>query len=171
MAGERGDAPGAGPVPEPLRFFGTTWVDRGAGYAVRRVAVAAGALLAAAAAALVLRLAYLGAAGGGGGGVVRLLLVVVFAACSALAFRRTWERFVRRPEAADAAAERSLRAVRAVGCVGVLLAWFCRSLVEAPGEGLLRQEYERERERHARRRSQRAGNPASRSRRGRSGRR
>ncbi|MEV7413260.1 EamA/RhaT family transporter, partial [Streptomyces althioticus] len=45
----------AGPHPEPLRFFGTTWVDHSRGYAARRLGVAVGSLAAAAAACFVLR--------------------------------------------------------------------------------------------------------------------
>ena len=42
---------GTGPRPEPLRFFGTTWVDHDPGlrgYTARRAAVSAGSLVAAA---------------------------------------------------------------------------------------------------------------------------
>ena len=156
--------PGAAPAPEPLRFFGTTWVDRGGAYALRRAAVAAGALLAAATGAFLLRLAYEGLAIAAVGGFLSMIVVVMFAACSALAFRRTWEGFGRRPEPADAAVERSMASVRTIGFLGVLLAWFVRSLVEAPGEKLHRAEYDRERELHARRRASRTGNPAARGR-------
>lgn len=155
---------GAGPAPEPLRFFGTTWVERGGGYALRRAAVAAGSLLAAAAGAFLLLLAYQGLAIAAVGGLVSLLVVVMFAGCSALAFRRTWEGFVRRPEPADASVERSMASVRTIGFLGVLLAWFLRCFVEAPGEKLHRAEYDRERELHARRRASRTGNPSARSR-------
>lgn len=155
---------GSGPAPEPLRFFGTTWVDRDGGYALRRAAVAAGSLLAAAAGAFLLRFAYEGLAIAAVGGIVSTLVVVMFAACSALAFRRTWERFGRRPEQADAAAERSMASIRTIGFLGVLLAWFFRCFVEAPGEKLHRAEYDLERERYVRRRAGRAGNPAARSR-------
>ncbi|OSP37930.1 hypothetical protein B7767_36020, partial [Streptomyces sp. 13-12-16] len=48
----------AGPQPEPIRFFGTTWVDHSGGYTARRVGVAVGSLAAAAAACFVLRIAY-----------------------------------------------------------------------------------------------------------------
>ncbi|MCM2580383.1 hypothetical protein [Streptomyces meridianus] len=153
-----------GPAPEPLRFFGTTWVERGGTYALRRVVVAAGSLLAAAAGAFLLRLAYEGLAIAAVGGLVSMLVVVMFAACSALAFRRTWEGFGRRPEPADASVERSMASVRTIGFLGVLLAWFVRCFVEAPGEKLHRAAYDRERELHTRRRVSRAGNPAVRSR-------
>lgn len=153
-----------GPRPEPLRFFGTSWVDRGRDYALRRVGVAAGSLLAAAAGAVVLRLGYDGLDIAAVGGAVSMLVVVVFAVCSAVAFRRTWEAFVRPGDDADPGVERSLSSIRAVGFIGVLLAWFCRSLVEAPGEGLHRAAYELRLEQHRRRRASRTGNPASRKR-------
>lgn len=160
-----GPARGAEPAPQPLRFFGTTWVERGPGYALRRVGVALGALAAAATGAFLLRVAYQGLAIAAVGGLVVTLVVVMFAACSALAFRRTWEGFVRRPDGpADASAERSMASIRAVGFLGVLLAWSVRCLVEAPGEKLHRAEYERERELYDRRRATRTGNPAARGR-------
>ncbi|MFH8369037.1 hypothetical protein [Streptomyces sp. NPDC018031] len=152
-----------GPQPEPLRFFGTTWVHHDGGYAARRVAVAAGSLAAAAAGALVLRFAVQGVTIAEAGGLVNTLLVAAFAICSALAFRRTWTGFRQRPEPlADEAAEKSMRSIRAIGFVGVLLAYFVRSLTEAPGEKLLRAEYEAERAAHERRRAARTGNPAGR---------
>lgn len=152
-----------GPQPEPLRFFGTTWVHHDGGYAARRVAVAAGSLLIAAAGALVLRLAVQGLAISDSGGLLNILLVSAFAICSALAFRRTWTGFRRRPEPPeDEAAEKSMRSIRAIGFVGVLLAYFLRSFTEAPGEKLLRAEYEEERAAYERRRATRTGNPAGR---------
>ncbi|MEU8571499.1 hypothetical protein AB0C51_24715 [Streptomyces pathocidini] len=154
-----------GPQPEPIRFFGTTWVDHGGNYALRRAAVAAGSLLAAAAGALVLRFAYQGLAIAAVSGFVSMLVIVMFAACSAMAFRRAWDGFTRRRDpgsGADASAERSMQSIRMIGFIGVLLAWFFRSLVEAPGEKLHRAEYERERELYERRRATRAGNPAAR---------
>ncbi|MGP4003292.1 hypothetical protein [Streptomyces sp. 8N706] len=153
-----------GPRPEPLRFFGTTWVDHDGYYGLRRAAVAAGSLAAAAAGAFVLRFGYEGLSIAAVSGVVSMLVVVMFAACSALAFRRTWEGFTRRPDRdTDTSVERSLQSVRMVGFIGVLLAWFFRALIEAPGEKLHRAEYERECELHDRRRAARAGNPAART--------
>ncbi|MEU4212055.1 hypothetical protein AB0F13_18950 [Streptomyces sp. NPDC026206] len=153
------------PRPEPIRFFGTTWVDHGGGYALRRAGVAAGSLAAAAAGALVLRLGYEGLAIAKVGGLVNAMVVVAFAVCSAIAFRRAWDGFVRRPAAAatDAAAERSMRSLLMIGFIGTLLAYFCRTLVEAPGEKLHRAEYEEARTRHERRRTARTGNPAARA--------
>jgi hypothetical protein len=40
-----------GPRPEPIRFFGTTWLNHDNGYTARRIAVAAGSLTAAVASA------------------------------------------------------------------------------------------------------------------------
>ncbi|MDT0453276.1 hypothetical protein [Streptomyces hesseae] len=158
----------AGPQPESIRFFGTTWVDHDGGYALRRAGVAVGSLAAAAAGAFVLRLGYEGLAIAKVGGLINAMVVVAFAICSALAFRRTWERFVRRPEApVDAAAERSMQSLMMIGFLGTLLAYFCRSLVEAPGEKLHRAEYDRARARHERLRTTRTGNPAGRAPKGR----
>ncbi|WP_073946966.1 hypothetical protein [Streptomyces kebangsaanensis] len=150
-----------GPRPEPLRFFGTTWVDRDGGYTARRVGVAAGSLAATAAACLVLRLAYQGLRIADSGSFVMLLVVVVFAVCSALAFGHTWEGFGKRP---DPDRRASLRGLLAVGFVGSLLAYFFRSLVEAPGEKLHREEYRRAREQYERRVTRRSGNPSKRRR-------
>lgn len=162
-AGAAGAA-GAGPRPEPLRFFGTTWVDHGGQYALRRAGVAMGSLLAVAAGAFLLRFAYEGLAIAAVGGLVGLLVIVMFAACSGIAFRRTWEGFTRRPESArDPSVERSMNSLRTIGFIGTLLAWFVRSLVEAPGEALHRAEYERQREQYERRRASRTGNPAART--------
>ncbi|MFF9217319.1 EamA/RhaT family transporter [Streptomyces viridosporus] len=151
-------APGA-PRPEPLRFFGTTWVDHGNGYTARRVGVAVGSLAAAAASCLVLRVAYQGLQIAAVGGFVTLLLIVMFAVCSALAFGHTWEGFTRRP---DPDRQASLRGLLAVGFVGSLLAYFFRSLTEAPGEKLHREEYETARAQHEKRTSRRSGNPRKR---------
>lgn len=48
-----------------------------------------------------------------------------------------------------------------IGFIGSLLAYFCRSLVEAPGEKLHRAEYAAAQERYERRRGARTGNPAA----------
>ncbi|MGR8009086.1 hypothetical protein [Streptomyces hypolithicus] len=150
-----------GPRPEPIRFFGTTWVGHGSGYGWRRAGVAAGSLAAAAAGCLVLRFAYQGLAIAEVGGFVNILVVAMFAICSAIAFRRTWEGFARRP---DPAAEASLRSLKSIGFVGVLLAYFFRSLTEAPGEKLHRTEYDAAIAQYERRRGTRTGNPAARRR-------
>ncbi|TJZ42719.1 hypothetical protein FCH28_32970 [Streptomyces piniterrae] len=152
-----------GPEPEEIRFFGTTWVHHDGGYGLRRAAVAIGSLVLAAAGAAVLRFAFQGLEVADVGGFVGILVVAGFAICSALAFRRTWDGFVRRPDpAAESAADKSAQSLMLIGFIGSLLAYFCRSLVEAPGEKLRRTEYEAARERHERRRGARTGNPAAR---------
>ncbi|MFE9771538.1 EamA/RhaT family transporter [Streptomyces sp. NPDC005931] len=156
-----GSLESAGPRPEPIRFFGTTWVDHDSGYTARRIGVAAGSLAAAAAACLVLRVAYQGLQIAAVGGFVTGLMVVMFAICSALAFGHTWGSFTRRP---DPERQASLRGLLAIGFVGTLLAYFFRTLTEAPGEKLHRQEYEAARAQHEKRTSRRSGNPKKRRR-------
>ncbi|MBG0853402.1 EamA/RhaT family transporter [Streptomyces spinoverrucosus] len=153
---------GGGPRPEPLRFFGTTWVDHDHGYTARRIAASVGSLAAAAAACLLLRFAYEGIQLAQTGSFVPLLVVVMFAVCSSLAFRHTWEGFTKRP---DPDRQSSLRGLLAVGFVGSLLAYFFRSLIEAPGEKLHREEYETALQDHKKRTTRRTGNPAKRRRR------
>jgi hypothetical protein len=155
-----GAAVRGGPEPEGLRFFGTTWLDHDGGYAFRRVAVAAGSLVTAFASCLVLRFAYDGIALADVGSFVGILVVVMFAVCSAVAFRRTWVGFAARP--ADPGREESLRSLKAIGFIGSLIAYFIRSLTEAPGEGLRRREYEAAVVAYERRRSARSGNPGAR---------
>lgn len=151
-----------GPRPEPLRFFGTTWVDHDNGYTARRVGVAVGSLATAAASCLVLRFAYEGLQLADTGSFVTLLMVVMFAICSALAYRHTWDGFSKRP---DPDRQASLRGLLAIGFVGSLLAYFLRSLTEAPGENLHREEYEAARKQHESRTTRRTGNPAKKRRR------
>ncbi|MDN3297710.1 hypothetical protein QWM81_27470 [Streptomyces ficellus] len=155
-----GSTPAGGPRPEPIRFFGTTWVGHDGGYGLRRAGVAAGSLAAAVAGAFVLRFAYQGLAIADVGGFVNALVVVMFAVCTAIAFRTTWEGFTRRP--ANPGREDALRSLKAIGFIGSLLAYFVRSLIEAPGEKLLRAEYETALARYEKRRSTRTGNPAGR---------
>ncbi|WP_411114943.1 hypothetical protein [Streptomyces sp. 029-5] len=150
-----------GPEPEAIRFFGTTWVGHDRGYALRRVVVAAGSLVTTVAACFVLRFAYQGLEIADVGAFVGVLVIAVFSVCGAIAFRRTWDGFQRRP--ADPVREESLRSVKTIGFIGALLAYFLRSLVEAPGEGLRRGEYETALVQYERRRGARAGNPAARS--------
>ncbi|SDD85589.1 hypothetical protein F558DRAFT_04981 [Streptomyces sp. AmelKG-A3] len=157
-AAPQGTAPG--PQPEPLRFFGTTWVGHDGGYGLRRVGVAAGSLVAAAVSCLALRFAYQGLEIAEVDGLVGMLVVLMFAVCSAIAFRRTWDGFSRRP--ADPSREDSLRGLKSIGFIGSLLAYFVRSLTEAPGEKLRRTEYETALARYTKRRSARTGNPAAR---------
>ncbi|MEV6116527.1 EamA/RhaT family transporter [Streptomyces sp. NPDC052109] len=162
-AGSSGDtAHGGGPRPEPLRFFGTTWVNHDGGYPARRAGVAVGSLVAAAASCLVLRFAYEGIRIADTGSFVTVLIIAMFAICSALAFRNTWEGFGSRH---DPQRQASLRGLLAIGFVGSLLAYFFRSLTEAPGEKLHREEYEKAREEYERRSSRRTGNPSKKKRR------
>ncbi|MEK9523321.1 hypothetical protein EAO70_01475 [Streptomyces sp. adm13(2018)] len=157
--GPKGGTP-AGPRPEEIRFFGTTWVDHSGGYPLRRAGLAAGSLAAAVAACLVLRFAYQGLQIADVGGIVNMLVVLMFAVCSAIAFRKTWEGFTRRPT--DPAREESLRSLKAIGFIGSLLAYGVRCLVEAPGERLRRAEYDTARAQYEKRRNSRTGNPAAR---------
>ncbi|MFH8493493.1 EamA/RhaT family transporter [Streptomyces coeruleorubidus] len=150
-------APTDGPRPEPIRFFGTTWLNHDNGYTARRIGVAIGSLATAVVSCLVLRLAYQGLQIAAIGGFVPLLMVVMFAICSAMAFRHTWDGFTRRP---DPDRQASLRSLLTIGFVGSLLAYFFRSLTEAPGERLHREEYEAARKHHEKRTTRRSGNPS-----------
>ncbi|MGA4840371.1 EamA/RhaT family transporter [Streptomyces sp. G45] len=151
-----------GPQPEPLRFFGTSWVEHTDRYGLRRAGVAVGSLVAAAAGCLVLRFAYQGLEIADVGAFVNVLVVVMFALCSAIAFRRTWEGFGKRHDPQSVA---SMRGLMTIGFIGSLLAYFFRSLTEAPGEKLHRAEYESAREQYAKRTRRRTGNPSKRGRR------
>ncbi|WP_055491954.1 hypothetical protein [Streptomyces sp. TP-A0356] len=162
MSDENGtpDTP-TGPRPEPIRFFGTTWVEHDGGYRARRAAVGVGSLLAAAVSCLVLRFAYQGLRIAAVGTPVTLMVVVMFAVCGALAFGNTWGAFTKRP---DPGRQASLRGLLTIGFIGSLLAYFLRSLSEAPGEKLHREEYEAARSAHEKRVSRRTGNPSRRRR-------
>ncbi|WP_343245923.1 EamA/RhaT family transporter [Streptomyces sp. SID5785] len=151
-----------GPRPEEIRFFGTSWVDHSGPYLLRRAAVGIGALVLAAAGCFVLRFAYEGLAVADVGSFVNVLVVAMFAICSALAFTRTWSGFSERP---DPEKQASLRGFLAIGFVGVLLAYALRCLMEAPGEKLHRQEYEKAVEQYERRSGRRTRNPAKKKRR------
>ncbi|MDT9697235.1 EamA/RhaT family transporter [Streptomyces sp. P17] len=153
--------PAAGPRPEPIRFFGTTWVGHTDGYTARRIGVAVGSLAAGVVSCLVLRFAYEGLQIAAVGSLVTVLMTVMFAICSALAFRNTWEGFGKRP---DPARQASLRGLLAIGFVGSLLAYFFRSLTEAPGEKLHREEYETAQQLYEKRTKRRSGNPKKRRR-------
>lgn len=161
------DKPGAttaptGPQPEPIRYFGTTWVDHDGHYALRRAAVFTGSLVTAFAAALILRLAYDGLSIAQVGGFVNAIVVVMFAVCSAIAFRKTWESYTRRPSGSTS--EDALRSLKAIGFIGSLIAYALRCLKEAPGEQLRRTEYEAALRQYEKRRTTRSGNPANRDR-------
>lgn len=151
----------AGPRPEPIRFFGTTWLNHDGNYATRRATVSIGSLAAVAVSCLVLRLAYEGLRLAAVGGFVIVVVVVMFAICTALAFGHTWGSFTKRP---DPARQSSLRGLLTIGFVGSLTAYFLRSLKEAPGESLHRGEYETARTQYERRTAKRTGNPAKRRR-------
>lgn len=109
------------------------------------------------AACFVLRFAYQGLAIADVGTPVTLMVVVMFAVCSALAFRHTWDAFTKRP---DPDRQASLRGLLAIGFIGSLLAYAFRSLTEAPGESLHREEYETARDQYTRRTTRRTGNPS-----------
>jgi hypothetical protein len=160
--------PEAGPAPEPIRWFGTTWVAHDGGYAWRRAAAAAGSLLAAAAGAFVLRLGFQGLADAEIGPLVTAIAFCGFAVCSVLAFQRTWKGFsTRRPAGGSTGGNGDIQGAQgnqglyAIGFIGALLAYFLRSLSEAPGEALHRSEYEAALARHA----AAAGRPKGRKRR------
>ncbi len=150
-----------GPRPEPIRFFGTTWLNHDGNYSARRVGVTAGSLAAVVASALMLRLAYEGLQLAAVGGFVSILVVIMFAVCSALAFGHTWGSYTERP---DPDRQSSLRGLLAIGFLGSLTAYFLRSLKEAPGEALHREEYTTARDQYDRRTAKRTGNPAKRRR-------
>jgi uncharacterized membrane protein YeaQ/YmgE (transglycosylase-associated protein family) len=151
-----------GPQPEPIRFFGTGWVRHDGGYGWRRAAVAVGSLLAAVVGALVLVFGFQGLTDADVGLFVNVLAIAGFAVCTVLMFRHTWRGYVRRPVDADPDEGTSMQGLYVIGFVGALLAYFVRSLYEAPGERLQRAEYERAREQYERRRAQRTGNPGER---------
>ncbi|MFB7472359.1 hypothetical protein [Kitasatospora sp. NPDC056184] len=157
--------PAGAPEPEPIRWFGTSWVERGGDYRLRRVLVPAGALLSAAAAALVLRFAVDGIRVADNGGFLNGLLVAAVAICSLLAALRTWKLLTEGKENLTGwmAEEKSLGVVWIIGGVGALLAYFVRSLREAPGEAVRRSRYERELDRHERRQANRSGRPGART--------
>lgn len=147
-----------GPEPEPIRFFGTTWVNHDGGYGPRRVGVGLGALAIAVLGAFLLRFSYEGLEIGNVGAFLSISVVVLFAIASSIAFVKTWESFSRRQ--APSSDETALKGLKAIGFIGSLIAYFLRCFVEAPGEKLRRAEYERATAEFARRRGTRTGNPA-----------
>ncbi|MEU6238337.1 hypothetical protein, partial [Kitasatospora sp. NPDC047058] len=128
------------PGPEPIRWFGTSWVGRGSDYWTRRVVVPLGALLATAAGAFVLRLAVDGVRLSDNGGFVNGLLLAAVAVCSCLAGLRNWKLLAEGRDQLTGwmAEDKSLGAVWLIGGVGALFAYFLRSLTEAPGEAVKR---------------------------------
>ncbi|MFJ3980077.1 hypothetical protein [Streptomyces sp. NPDC090021] len=150
----------AGPQPEPIRYFGTTWVNHESHYGLRRAALAVGSLVTATAAALLLRFSYEGLEIGNVGPFLSISVVVLFAISSAIAFVKTWDSYNRRP--APSSDEAALKGLKTIGFIGSLIAYSLRCLTEAPGEKLRRAEYERALADYERRRSTRTGNPAAR---------
>ncbi|MFB6888702.1 hypothetical protein ACFCX4_05220 [Kitasatospora sp. NPDC056327] len=163
-AGDRTPPAGA-PRPEPIRWFGTSWVDRGGDYRLRRVLVPVGALLAAAAAAFLLRLAVDGIRVADNGGFLNGLLLAAVAICSLLAALRTWKVLTEGKESLTGwmAEDKSLGVAWVIGGVGALLAYFVRSLREAPGEAVRRARYEKELAQYERRQAGRSGRPGART--------
>ncbi|MHA6762312.1 hypothetical protein [Streptacidiphilus sp. PAMC 29251] len=143
------------PSPEPVRFFGTGWVQHDAGYWLRRVAVSAGALVAAVAGTVLMRLGVQGVFVSEAGSLVNALLVVAVAICTCVAAIRTWNLLSKGKAALTGwmADDRSVGPMLVIGCVGILVAYFLRSLVEAPGEGEKRARYELASAAHVRRRT------------------
>ncbi|MET8539134.1 hypothetical protein ABZW03_00525 [Kitasatospora sp. NPDC004799] len=153
--------PAGAPEPEPLRWFGTSWLNRDNGYWLRRVAVSVGSLLAAAAAVLLLRFGVEGIALSDNGTFLNGLLTAAIAVCSMMAVRRTWKVLTEGKDQLTGwmAEDRSLGAVWLIGGAGSLLAYFARSLVEAPGEAVHRAAYERAVAQYEKRRAGRSGRP------------
>ncbi|MEV7182891.1 EamA/RhaT family transporter [Kitasatospora sp. NPDC093102] len=156
-------APAGTPEPEPIRFFGTSWLNRDNGYWLRRVAVSVGALAATAAAVLVLRFGVEGVALSDSGGFVNGLLTAAIVVCSMMAVRRTWKVLTEGKDQLTGwmAEDTSLGAVWLIGGAGSLAAYFARSLVEAPGEGVKRAAYQRAVEQHGKLRAGRSGRPGA----------
>jgi hypothetical protein len=143
------------PAPESIRFFGTGWVAHDTGYWLRRAGVSAGALLAAGAGALLMRLGVQGVFVSGAGSLIDLMLVVAVAVCTCVAAIRTWKLLGSGSAALTGwmADDRSVGPMLLIGFVGALVAYFLRSLLEAPGEGEKRARYELAVAAHARRRA------------------
>ncbi|NYI04972.1 hypothetical protein [Allostreptomyces psammosilenae] len=156
-------APGT-PHPDEVRFFGTTWVERGTAYRLRRVAVPVGALAVLLAGAGLLGLAVDGVALAGVGAPVEVLLLVAIGVCSVIAAARTWTLLARGRGALSVrmADDRAMGPVLTIGFLGVLAAYFVRSLVEAPGEAVRRAEYQAALDRRARARAARSRRPDAR---------
>jgi hypothetical protein len=151
------------PRPESIRFYGTSWLDHSRLYGPRRFALGLGAVLLATVGALVLRLVHEGMRQAESAGWLRMLIIVAFALCSAMAFTRTWSSYTRPLD--SRAEEHSFRSIKVIGFLGVLLAYAVRSAVEAPGEKLLRQDYEAAVRSHERVRTRRSRHPARRGKR------
>jgi len=139
------------PAPEPIRWFGTSWVERGRDYWLRRAVVPVGALIALLAGVYLLFLGIQGVVLADSGGVVNVVLVLAVVVCSLAAAARSWRLFTRGHAALSGwmAEDRQLRPMLLIGFAGSLAAYFARSLTEAPGESLRRAEYEEARARAA----------------------
>ncbi|WP_404869297.1 hypothetical protein ACI1MP_21865 [Kitasatospora griseola] len=145
------------PAPEPIRFFGTTWVDRDAAYWLRRALVSLGALAATAAGALLLRLGVSGVRLSAAAPLT-VLLSLAIGICTALAGLRNWKILTEGRDSLTGwmAEDKALAGVWLVGSVGALAVYFLRSLVEAPGEGLRRAVHDQRTATWQRRRAARA---------------
>ncbi|GAA1927882.1 membrane protein [Streptomyces sodiiphilus] len=150
------------PRPEPIRFYGTSWVDHSRMYHLRRFLLGLGAVLLAALGALVLRSVHDGLLLSGTAGWLRILVVLAIALSSAMAFTRMWLMWNRSHDRRTE--DPGFRSILLVGFIGVLLAYGLRSALEAPGEKLLRRDYETALESHRRLNSKRSRNPARRRR-------
>jgi hypothetical protein len=131
-----------GPGPEPIRFFGTSWVHHDSGYGWRRAGAAAGSLALAALGVFAVAFGVEGVLAATSGPAMPFLVVIGFGACSVLGFHHTWTSFTRRRRSQAAVDPEAARGLYALGFIGILLAYFLRALYEAPGEGLHRAEYE-----------------------------
>ncbi|MFD8752078.1 hypothetical protein ACFV0O_14015 [Kitasatospora sp. NPDC059577] len=153
------------PAPEPIRWFGTSWLNRDGGYWLRRVGVSAGALVATAAVVLLLRFGVEGIALSDNGTFVNGLLTVAIAICSMMSVLRTWKVLTEGRDRLTGwmAEDKSLGAVWLIGGAGALAAYFARSLVEAPGEAVRRASYERAVARYETRLANRSGRPGGRA--------
>ena len=143
------------PAPDPIRFFGTGWVVHDTAYWLRRVGVSAGALLASVAGAVLMRMAVQGVALSKAGSLVNLLLVGAILICTAIAAVRTWSLLSRGKASLTGwmADEKAIGPMLIIGCVGALVAYFFRSVVEAPGESEKRARYDLAQAAYARRRT------------------
>jgi hypothetical protein len=136
------------PTPDPIRFFGTGWVTHDTAYWLRRAdAACAGAEL--------MRLAVEGVAVSKGGSLINVLLVGAIVICTAIAAVRTWGLLSKGRDSLTGwmADEKSVGPMLMIGFVGALVAYFLRSLVEAPGEAEKRSRYDLAQAAFARRRT------------------
>ncbi|MGW8848454.1 hypothetical protein ACWGNE_11785 [Streptomyces xiamenensis] len=147
------------PQPDPIRFYGTSWVDHTRGYGARRFALGLGASLLAALGILGLKLGYNGLTLSQSASWLRVLVIVAFAGCTAMAFTRAMRGWTR-PQPSAGADEAAFRSIKIIGFVGILLAYALRSAVEAPGERMRRMDHEAAVEQYERLTSKRSRNPS-----------